>query len=347
MTIRLKRNITEEEMKSIIDALKENGFDYKVIHGKTLNLICVIGEETTKMELLKTIETFPGVEGVVPVNDPYRLVSRMLHPEYNGKTKIIKLGNVEIGKEPIIIAGPCTIYSLEQTIEVAREAKKAGADILRGGAFKPRTSPYDFQGLGKKALEMLVEARKETSLPIVTEVIDTRDVGVVAEYADMLQIGARNMQNYALLKEVGKQKKPILLKRHPYASLKEWLCAAEYIAKEGNSEIVLCERGIRTMVNGEYDRNTLDLNVIQAAKEKTFLPIIVDPSHGTGRKEMVYGASKAAINVGANGVMIEIMRNNEQPLVECEGKKIPYCDYSQSITIKEFKKLAKEIKNNI
>lgn len=343
MTIKLKKNATEREKERIISILKENGFDSITVAGKTATIICVIGEETTKLELLKNLESYPGVESVTPVNDPYRLVSRRLHPEYNGKTKVINVSGIEVGKKPIIIAGPCTLYSLEQALTVGKAVKEAGADIFRGGAFKPRTSPYDFQGLGKKGLKILAEVREKTGLPVVTEVMDVRDIKMVSEYADILQIGARNMQNYTLLKEAGKQEKPILLKRHPYSSLREWLCAAEYIAVEGNYNIILCERGIRTALNGEYDRNTLDLNVISAVKEKTFLPVIADPSHGTGKRSIVCKASKAAIDVGADGIMVEVMRDDEEPLIECEKRKITYCDYNQSISISEFKDLMRWI----
>ena len=352
MTIRLNKKATKKDIARITSFLKENGFDYHVAPGKTTTLICIVGEETEKAELLKSIGSFQGVDSVKLVNEPYRLISRRLRPEYNGKTKLIKVKTkekiVEIGKKPVIIAGPCTVYNLEQILDIANSIKE-DADILRGGAFKPRTSPYDFQGLGKSALEMLAIAREQTSLPVITEVMDTRDIELVASYADILQIGARNMQNYPLLREAGKQKKPVMLKRHPYSSLKEWLCAAEYIAKEGNENIILCERGIRTTTNGEYDRNTIDLAVISAAKEKTFLPVIVDPSHGTGRKELIESATLSALTFHADGVIIEVMRNNEKPVIEyVNGKnkrrKAAYCDYAQSITISEFRKLAKKIR---
>ncbi|MBI5148978.1 3-deoxy-7-phosphoheptulonate synthase [Candidatus Pacearchaeota archaeon] len=345
MTIRLKKNATKEDKQKIFDVLKENGFGYVEAPGETANLICIMGEETEKMELLELLESFPGVESVNPVNDPYRLVSRRLYPEMNGKTRIIDVDGVKIGTEkPIVIAGPCTIYSLEQALEVAESVKKSRADFFRGGIFKPRTSPYDFQGLGREGLWILGEVKKQTAMPIVTEVMDTRDVELVAEYADILQIGARNMQNHTLLHEAGKQKKPVMLKRHPYSSLQEWLCSAEHIAREGNLNIILCERGIRTSTNGEYDRNTLDLGVIPGAREKSILPIIVDPSHGTGFKKLVPSAAKSALEYGAHGLMIEVMRDNEEPLINCGNKKVPYCDYKQGLTASEFDALCKEIK---
>ena len=224
----------------------------------------------------------------------------------------------------MVIAGPCTVESREQTLAVARAVKAAGAEMLRGGAFKPRTSPHDFQGLGIEGLHILSEARRETGLPIVTEVMDPRLVETVAEYADMLQIGSRNMQNYPLLVEAGKSGKPILLKRGMAASLCEWLGAAEYIAKEGNLEIVLCERGIKAFSAGEYSRNLLDLSVIPAVMEETFLPVIVDPSHSTGVSNMVERASCAAIAFGSHGLLIEVACDHD-------GAQRPICDAAQAI----------------
>ncbi len=254
---------------------------------------------------------------------PYHLVSREAHPEYRGnsRTKIIKVSGVEVGGErPVVIAGPCAVESREQTLEIARAVKQVGADMLRGGAYKPRTSPYKFQGLREKGLEILAEAKEETGLPIVTEVMDPRLVGLVGQYADVLQIGSRNMQNFPLLVEVGRYNKPILLKRGLCATLEEWLCSAEYIAKEGNTEIILCERGVRTAASGEYDRYTLDLNVIRPLKISTFLPIIVDPSHSTGAAEMVPYASRAAISCGAHGLIIEVIsEHTDRETIKCDG----------------------------
>jgi 3-deoxy-7-phosphoheptulonate synthase len=228
------------------------------------------------------------------------------------------------GVRPVVIGGPCAVESREQTLAVARAVKAAGADMLRGGAFKPRTSPHDFQGLGVEGLRILREASRETGLPIVTEVMDPRLVETVAEYADMLQIGSRNMQNYPLLIEAGKSGKPVLLKRGMAASLCEWLGAAEYVAKEGNLEIVLCERGIKAYPSGEYSRNVLDLNVIPAVKEETFLPVIVDPSHATGVASMIEGASCAAIQYGSHGLIIEVACDHA-------GTVRPKCDAAQAI----------------
>jgi len=236
------------------------------------------------------------------------LLSRAANPQYGEKgTRVVEVGKVHFGGErPVVIGGPCAVESHAQTVGLAHSVKRAGADMLRGGAYKPRTSPHDFQGSGFEGLCILSIAREETGLPIVTEVMDTRLVGEVAQVADMLQVGSRNMHNYSLLAEVGRARKPILLKRGMSASLCEWLGAAEYIAKQGNLDIVLCERGIRGFPSGEYSRYVLDLNVIPAAKMLTFLPVIVDPSHATGVSELVEPASRAALAAGSHGLLIEV-----------------------------------------
>lgn len=254
------------------------------------------------------------------------LISRRVQSSTDaGETRVVQVGVVRFGEaRPVVIAGPCAVESREQTLEVARAVKAAGADMLRGGAFKPRTSPHDFQGLGLEGLKILREASRETGLPIVTEVMDPRLVETVAEYADMLQIGSRNMQNYPLLIEAGKSGKPVLLKRGMAAGLCEWLGAAEYVAKEGNLEIVLCERGIKAYPSGEYSRNVLDLSVIPAVKEETFLPIIVDPSHATGVANMVESASRAAIEFGSQGLILEVACDHA-------GAARPKCDAAQAI----------------
>lgn len=255
------------------------------------------------------------------------LISRRVQPlDLATETRAVNVGTVQFGgARPVVIAGPCAVESREQTLAVARAVKAAGADMLRGGAFKPRTSPHDFQGLGVEGLRILREASRETGLPIVTEVMDPRLVDTVVEYADMLQIGSRNMQNYPLLVEAGRSGRPVLLKRGMAASLCEWLGAAEYLAKEGNLEIVLCERGIKAFPCGEYSRNVLDLGVISAVKEETFLPVIVDPSHATGVAEMVESASRAAIEFGSHGLIIEVA--SDQP-----GAAKPKCDAAQAIS---------------
>ena len=233
---------------------------------------------------------------------------------------VVKVSGVDIGRDFVVIAGPCSVESEAQTIEIARAVKAAGANMLRGGAFKPRTSPYAFQGLGLNGLKILAKARQETQLPIVSEVIDPRDVSWVAEFADVLQIGTRNMQNFSLLKEVGKSNRPVLLKRGMYSTLEEWLNCAEYILSEGNPDVILCERGIRTFEN--YTRNTLDLSAVPAIKELTHLPIIIDPTHSTGRLSLIAPMSMAAVAAGADGLIIEVHNNPKEAL----------CDADQALT---------------
>jgi len=249
----------------------------------------------------------------------------------NGRT-IVKVGKVKVGEGFTIIAGPCGVESEEQMLETAHAVKEAGADMLRGGAFKPRTSPYAFQGLGLKGLKILEKARDETGLPIVTEVIDTRDVSWVCEYADVLQIGARNMQNFSLLKEVGKANKPILLKRGMHSTIEEWLNCAEYILNDGNPDVILCERGIRTFET--YTRNTLDLSAVSAVKELTHLPVITDPTHGTGRLSLIPPMSMASVACGADGIIVEVHRNPPEAL----------SDKDQALTPPQFADMAKKVR---
>jgi len=269
------------------------------------------------------------IAGTTSLEDLPRICPRLCrvsNPNYGEEgTRVVQVGSVLFGgQRPVVIAGPCAVESREQTLEVAKDVKAAGADMLRGGAFKPRTSPHDFQGLGVQGLDVLGLVREATGLPVVTEVMDVRLVDTVAEYADMLQVGSRNMQNYPLLKEVGRARKPVLLKRGMAASLCEWLGAAEYIAQEDNYDIVLCERGIKAYPSGEYSRYVLDLNVIPAVKLHTFLPIIVDPSHATGVAAMVEPASRAAVEFGSHGLMIEVAaRGLDAPQ--------PVCDAAQAI----------------
>lgn len=247
------------------------------------------------------------------------------------RTKI-RVKNVTVGEGFTVIAGPCSIESEEQTIETAVKVKAAGADIIRGGAFKPRTSPYSFQGLGIKGLQILEKAGKETGLPVVTEVLDPRDVSWVCEYVDILQVGTRNMQNFSLLKEVGKAGKPVLLKRGMFSTLKEWLSCAEYVLAEGNPNVILCERGIRTFES--YTRNTLDLAVVPSLKEVSHLPVIVDPSHGTGRLSLIEQMSLASVAAGADGVMVEVHRNPSEAM----------CDGDQSLSPPMFERMMKKLR---
>ncbi|HIJ58441.1 MAG TPA: 3-deoxy-7-phosphoheptulonate synthase [Deltaproteobacteria bacterium] len=238
-----------------------------------------------------------------------------------GRT-VISVGNVKFGEDFVVIAGPCSVESEEQTIKTAQEVKAAGANMLRGGAFKPRTSPYDFQGLGLQGLKILEKAKQETGLPIVTEVTDPRDVSWVSEYADVLQIGTRNMQNFSLLKEVGKLDKPVLLKRGMNSTLKEWLNCAEYILAGGNPNVILCERGIRTFET--YTRNTLDLSIVPSVKELSHLPIIVDPSHGTGRLSLIEPMSLAAMAAGADGIMVEVHYDPNKAICDKDQAMSPH-----------------------
>lgn len=246
--------------------------------------------------------------------------------------KTVTVGDLKIGEDIVIIAGPCSVETEEQTVSTAKKVKAAGANMLRGGAFKPRTSPYAFQGLGLKGLKILGKAKEETGLPIVTEVMDTRDVQWMCEYTDVLQIGARNMQNFALLKEVGKSGKPALLKRGMQSTLSEWLNCAEYILAEGNTNVILCERGIRTFET--YTRNTLDLNIVPAVKEVTHLPIIVDPSHGTGRLSLVEPMCLAAVAAGADGLILEVHYKPDEAI----------CDKDQALTPPMFEEIAEKVK---
>lgn len=266
------------------------------------------------------------------------LVSRKSNARYGeGQTRTVEVGGVRFGTDqPVVIAGPCAVESREQTLEIARAVKHSGGDILRGGAYKPRTSPHEFQGLGLEGLKILREASEETGLPVVTEVMDVRLVEQVAEYADMIQVGSRNMQNYPLLVEVGRLGKPVLLKRGMAASLCEWLGAAEYIANEGNLEIVLCERGIKSYPSGEYSRYSLDLNVIPAVKAETFLPVIVDPSHATGVSTMVEPAARAAIEFGSHGLIIEVASDRMDAAR-------PKCDAAQAITPRALRRIVRYI----
>ena len=278
-----------------------------------------------------------NIAGKVEIDDLPRicpLLSRRTNPRFGeAQTRVVQVGPVRFGGErPVVIAGPCAVENREQTLEVARAVKGSGADMLRGGAYKPRTSPHDFQGLGLEGLKILREACRETGLPVVTEVMDPRLVEQVAEYADMIQVGSRNMQNYPLLVEVGRARKPVLLKRGMAAGLCEWLGAAEYIANEGNFDIVLCERGIKAFSNGEYSRYSLDLNVIPAIKAETFLPVIVDPSHATGVAGMVEGASRAALEFGAQGLIIEVASDR------LDAAR-PRCDAAQAISPRTLRRI--------
>ena len=317
---------TPDQTDHVVARLEEAGVEARVSRGREATVIGAIGER----ELLASLplEAFPGVEQVLPILKPYKLVAREIAPE----PTVIEVDGRRIGQEWFgLIAGPCTVEYREQTLETARAVAAAGATMLRGGAFKPRTSPYTFQGLGAEALEILREAREETGLPVVTELMDPRHVEQVVEVADVIQIGARNMQNFLLLSEIGRVDKPVLLKRGPSASVEELLMAAEYVAKEGNERIILCERGIKTFER--TTRYTLDLGSVAVLKHETHLPVVVDPSHAAGRRDLVLPFSRAAVAVGADGIIVEVHPRPEEAL----------CDGPQQIPAAAFGEFAREI----
>jgi 3-deoxy-7-phosphoheptulonate synthase len=300
MIVNMSSLATEKEIDHVIERIKECGYQAHVIHGTERTVIGAVGNNDRRAEL-EALRAAPGVEEVIPIAHPFKLVSRQLRP----RPTVVNVAGVRIGGgDLVVMAGPCSVESRDQLLETARAVKTAGADMLRGGAYKPRTSPYDFQGLGVEALRFLREASEETSLPIVTEVMSEADVEVVADYADMLQVGARNMQNFSLLRKLARFRRPILLKRGPSATIKEWLLAAEYLLAGGNPEVVLCERGIKTFETAT--RNTLDLAAIALVKELSHLPVIADPSHGTGLRSLIRPMSKAAVAAGADGLMVEV-----------------------------------------
>jgi 3-deoxy-7-phosphoheptulonate synthase len=327
LLIVMKGGATAEQTENVVARLQEVGVDSRVSRGREATVIGAIGE----LELLTTlpIEAYPGVEQVLPILKPYKLVSREISPD----PTVIEVRGRKIGDGWFgLIAGPCTVETEEQTLETARAVAAAGATMLRGGAFKPRTSPYAFQGLGVEALAILRQAREETGLPIVTELLDPRQLEDVAAVADVIQIGARNMQNFLLLSELGRVDVPVLLKRGPSASVEELLMAAEYVAKEGNERIILCERGIRTFERST--RYTLDLGSVAVLKDETHLPVIVDPSHAAGRRDLVLPLSRAAAAVGADGIIVEVHPRPEEAL--CDGpQQVPadeFADFARSVT---------------
>ncbi|MFH1826649.1 MAG: 3-deoxy-7-phosphoheptulonate synthase [bacterium] len=329
MIIIMRPDATDEQINVVVEKLKAKGFGIHLSKGVERTVVGAIGDKRSIQ--LEAIEALPGVSEIVPISKPFKLVSRELYQ----KDSVIKITDklaIGASKKIVVMAGPCSVESREQIIETAKAVKKAGASVLRGGAFKPRTSPYAFQGLGEEGLKYLAEAREITGLPIVTEVMDTRDVKLVAKYADILQIGARNMQNFNLLKEVGKTKKPVFLKRGSGSTIKEFLMSAEYIFSEGNKNVILCERGIRTFETAT--RNTLDLNAVPVIKKLSHLPIVIDPSHATGHWDYVAAMSKAAVAAGADGLMIEVHPQPDE--AESDGQ--------QSLKPETFGRLMGELK---
>jgi 3-deoxy-7-phosphoheptulonate synthase len=319
---------TDAQLQSVLDRLAEFGLGVHISKGVERTIIGAIGEK--KVEAMETVEALDGVEKVVPILAPFKLAGQ----EFKTERTQVKVGNAVFGGDQlVVIAGPCAIECADQLLETARQIKQAGGHMLRGGAFKPRTSPYAFQGLAEEGLKMLADARQETGLAVVSEVLNPNDVELLAGYVDMLQIGARNMQNFTLLREVGRSGKPVMLKRGWAATIEEWLLAAEYILREGNYNVVLCERGIRTFETAT--RNTLDLSAIPVVRGLSHLPIVADPSHATGKWRLVGPLSKAAVAAGADGLIVEVHPHPDKAL----------SDGPQSLTPANFITLMNELRS--
>ncbi|HUX47726.1 MAG TPA: 3-deoxy-7-phosphoheptulonate synthase [Dehalococcoidia bacterium] len=326
MIVVMKTGCSQDEISHVTKRIEDIGLKAHISKGIEHTVIGVLGKVFP--ELRDTLELLPGVDQVIPVSKPYKLASREFHPQ----DTIVKLNGVAIGgNEIVVMAGPCAVESEEQLLATARAIKAAGATVLRGGAFKPRTSPYQFRGLGESGLKILAEVGEATQMPIITEVMAPNDVDLVAKYADILQIGARNMQNFILLDEVGKTKKPVLLKRGLSSNFQEWLLAAEYILAQGNEQVILCERGIRTFET--YTRNTMDISAIPIIEKVSHLPIVADPSHATGKWYLVPPLALAAVAAGADGLLIEVHPNPDLALA----------DGPQSLTFDNFRLLMSQI----
>ena len=326
MIIVLKPDVTEAQVDHLLARLQELGLKSHLSKGEERTIIGIIGDDRLLQN--QPLTAFPGVESATPILSPWKLVSR----EFRNENTMIDISGVTVGGPKLaIMAGPCAVEKLELTVGIAHEVKAAGGSILRGGAYKPRTSPYSFQGVGREGLDYLLEAKKQTGLPVVSEILDPRDIELFLAKADIIQIGARNMQNFELLKEVGAYDKPVLLKRGLSATIKEFLLSAEYIMSRGNRNVMLCERGIRTFET-QY-RNTLDLAAIPTLKELSHLPVIVDPSHATGKWNLVAPMAKAAVAAGADGLLIEVHSNPEMAL----------CDGEESIKPTKFKELMQNL----
>ncbi len=299
MIVNMSEKASEQEIAHIIERIREAGYQPHVTRGVERTIVAAVGNG--RRHEIEALVVAPGVENVVAIAQPFKLVSRQVKPERS----VVRVGEACIGGPGVVvIAGPCSVETREQLLDTALAVKRAGATMLRGGAYKPRTSPYDFQGLGLEALKILREARELSGLPVVTEVMSTEDVDIICEHVDMLQVGARNMQNFALLRRLATVKKPVLLKRGPSATVKEWLLAAEYLLSGGNDQVVLCERGIKTFETEM--RNTFDLAAVALARDLSHLPVIADPSHGTGKQSLIAAVSRAAVAVGADGLIIEV-----------------------------------------
>jgi 3-deoxy-7-phosphoheptulonate synthase len=330
MLVVMKNDATEVQVQAIIREIESMGYRGVPMPGSLRTAICILGNQGPVDD--SRLLVMEGVKETIRVTKPYKLVSRETHPE----ARVITVGDIKIGEgKPVIMAGPCAVESEEQALTIARLVKKGGAQVFRGGAFKPRTSPYSFQGLGEEGLKILAKVRQETGLLIVTEATDHDNLELVEKYADIIQIGARNMHNYSLLRRAGHASKPVLLKRSFAATIEELLMSAEYISSEGNNQVILCERGIRTF--SDNTRNTLDLSAIPSIKESSPLPIIVDPSHAAGKRDYVISLSKGAIAVGADGLLVEV--HHDPPHALSDGM--------QSLYPEQFSQLMQEIKGLI
>jgi 3-deoxy-7-phosphoheptulonate synthase len=328
MLVVMSRQATPDEIEAVLAAVKAKGYSARAIPGGERTAIGILRNKGPVDA--SYFQGMPGVRDVIPVTRPYKLVGR----EFQPRDSVVQVGDVPVGNgHLVLIAGPCAVESEDQCLTIARKVKRAGARLFRGGAFKPRTSPYSFQGLKEEGLRILARVREETGLPVVTEALDHEVFDVVEEYTDMIQIGARNMQNYSLLRRAGRSNKPILLKRGMAATIEEWLMAAEYILEAGNTQVVLCERGVRTFAH--HSRNTLDLSAVSVVLKESHLPVIVDPSHAAGRRDQVIPLSRAAVGVGAHGLMVEVHHAPEEAL----------SDGAQSLYPEQFETLYREIQS--
>jgi 3-deoxy-7-phosphoheptulonate synthase len=331
MLVVMQSHATDEQVRAVCERIESLGFKALPVPGAGRTAVCITGNSGAVE--LGSLESMPGVIECIPVSKPYKLVSRDVKAENTVVRVPTPLGEVAFGGAGIaMVGGPCAIETREQAFTIAKHVKAAGARLFRGGAYKPRTSPYSFQGLGEPGLEIMADVRKEFGLGIITEAIDHESLDLVAEYADVIQIGARNMQNFSLLKRAGRAQKPVLLKRGMSATLDEFLMAGEYLMSEGNYNVILCERGVRTF--SDFTRNTLDLAVVPAVQKRSHLPIVVDPSHGTGRRNKVLPLSRAAVAVGADGLLVEVHHDPDRAL----------SDGPQSILPAEFEQLIREVR---
>jgi len=328
MIVEMQKGVDVQQVDGVVQRAKSLGFQVQLNLGTDKIVVAILGSSTGQVPT-ETFAVLPGVESVTRIMKPYKIASR----EFKGEDTIVNVGRVQIGgKRVVVMAGPCAVENEKQLMEVARAVNEAGAAVLRGGAYKPRTSPFSFQGLEEAGLELLAKARKTFSIPVVTEVVDPHDVELVMKAADILQVGARNMQNFALLTEVGKSKRPVLLKRGFASTITEWLTAADYLLAEGNNQVILCERGIRTFEDSI--RFSLDISSVPVVKKFSHLPLIVDPSHAAGHYSLVPAIAKAAVAAGADGILIEVHPNPKEALV----------DGLQSLTISDFTRLMAELK---